>query len=227
MQPSNALHQLRQSPYRVKDPGSGKTIPVDRQFLFVALVAGASSETRKLAHPTKEGLFVTLALMTAGGGTITLTDSDGASSFDGTATSLTFVTAGDYLILESIPASATTYRWQVVRGCGVGGLTAVAASVTTLSASGGIGAFGATPPSSKPASANQAIVTQTQDALTDNSGGSASTTIAAISDTATKNAVASLVAELAKAKADVAGLITLTTALRAALVDNGTIKGSA
>jgi hypothetical protein len=49
--------------------------------------------------------------------------------------------------------------------------------------------------------------TQTQDDLTDNSGGSASTTIAAISDTATKNAVASIVAELAKAKADIKALL--------------------
>lgn len=56
----------------------------------------------------------------------------------------------------------------------------------------------------------------TQDALTDNSGGSASTTIAAISDTATKNAIASIVAQLAKIKVDVAARKTTVDAVIAA-----------
>ena len=53
------------------------------------------------------------------------------------------------------------------------------------------------------------VYTQTQDDLTDNSGGTASTTIASISDTATKNAVASLVAELALVKADILAILNL------------------
>ena len=51
------------------------------------------------------------------------------------------------------------------------------------------------------------VVTLTQDTLTDNSGGSASTTIASISDTATKNAIASIVAQLAKIKTDLAAVL--------------------
>lgn len=124
------------------------------------------------------------------------------------------------------------------------------------------------------ASANQANVTQsqgavtlTQDTLVDNTGGVASTTLAAETtftpsvawngssvypsaadasaitafETAAKNAIASLAAELNKvqtdiaatntaltaAKADVAALIVQNTAFRAALVSAGLIKGSA
>lgn len=78
------------------------------------------------------------------------------------------------------------------------------------------------------ASANQAALTaQSQTSLTDNSGGSASTTLASISDTATKNAVASLAAELALIKTDVAGIYTLLTAMRTALVNTGMMKGAA
>ena len=86
------------------------------------------------------------------------------------------------------------------------------------------------------ASASQAAVTQTQTALTDSSGGTAATTLAAITNAAnagsadvapTANAIASLAAELAKVKTDVAALTTLANALRAALVTDGIIKGSA
>lgn len=114
---------------------------------------------------------------------------------------------------------------------------------------------------------SQGTVTITQDALTDSTGGTPSTTLAletvfspsvawngssvfpsaadatalAAINTAQKNAIASLAAELAKvkvdiaatntaltaAKADVAALIVQNTAIRAALVSAGIIKGSA
>jgi hypothetical protein len=86
------------------------------------------------------------------------------------------------------------------------------------------------------ASANQGTVTQTQTSLTDNTGGAVSTTLAAITAgagyaqadaTATKNAIASLAAELALVKADHAAMITLVHSLRTALVNAGVIKGSA
>ena len=72
--------------------------------------------------------------------------------------------------------------------------------------------------------AHIADATQTQDSLTDNSGGTAGTTIAAITDTnnagsadvtPTKDAVASLAAQLAKVKTDVAD----TNAKVAAILD--------
>lgn len=86
------------------------------------------------------------------------------------------------------------------------------------------------------ASANQANVTQTQATLTDSTGGTASTTLAAITAgaayaqadmTAVKNAIATLKAELTKVKADVAALIVQNTALRAALMAANIIKGTA
>lgn len=80
----------------------------------------------------------------------------------------------------------------------------------------------------QPAAAGQAAAAvQSQDSLTDNSGGSATTTLAAISDTATKNAIASIAAQLAKIKTDVANIKTLQDATRTALVDTGIMKGAA
>jgi len=80
----------------------------------------------------------------------------------------------------------------------------------------------------QPAAAGQAAAAAiTQNTLTDNSGGLVSTTIAAISDTPTKDAVASIVAQLAKVKADIAARDTLLTAIRTALVNTGIIKGAA
>ncbi len=78
------------------------------------------------------------------------------------------------------------------------------------------------------ASASQAALgAVTSAALTDSTGGAASTTLAAISDTATKNAVASLAAQHAAVAADLLATRTLLTAIRTALVSSGIIKGSA
>ena len=90
-----------------------------------------------------------------------------------------------------------------------------------------LGFWNATPIVQPAAAGQAAAAAQTQDTLTDNSGGSASTTLAAISDTATKDAVASLAAQLAKIKADVAAVKTLEDAMRTALVNTGIMKGAA
>jgi hypothetical protein len=111
-------------------------------------------------------------------------------------------------------------------------------------------AFWGTTPLSQPADADQAAAAaQTQDSLTDSSGGTASTTLAAIDDSLTgtdgvgntaaavsdvnaqltiiANAIASLAAQLAKVKADVTADKTLGDAMRDALVDTGIMKGGA
>jgi hypothetical protein len=84
--------------------------------------------------------------------------------------------------------------------------------------------------------ATQAAVTQTQTALTDSTGGTASTTLAEIAAgvsydqadmTAAKNAIASLAAELALIKTDMANTQTLINKLRTDLVAHGLIKGAA
>ena len=89
-----------------------------------------------------------------------------------------------------------------------------------------LGLWGATPVVQQAHADQAAAASQTQDTLTDASGGSVSTTLASISDTATKNAVASLNAQLDKVKADVAAVRTLVNRLRTDLVTIGVIKGS-
>lgn len=90
-----------------------------------------------------------------------------------------------------------------------------------------LGIWGATPVV-RPSHADQdAAPALTQGTLTDSSGGTASLTLAAISDTPTKNAVASLAARLAEIKVDNLEMLTLVNRLRADLVTIGLIKGSA
>ena len=216
---------LGRAPYFIADPGNGNPITIVPEkvgTLGVVPIASVGVETRTVDAPTKAGLFVTLNMQVYGGAvTVTVT-----GTYDGSNSTLTLSAAGQWYMLYSITTAPGVYRWSLFPTTGLSG----GATATSLALSAGMGLFGSALLASQPASANQAVVTQTQDALVDNSGGSASTTIAVISDTATKNAVASLVAELAKARADVAALIVLTTALRAALVPTtgiGLIKGSA
>lgn len=90
-----------------------------------------------------------------------------------------------------------------------------------------LGFFNATPVV-QPAHADQAAMSApTQQALTDSTGGTASTTLATISDSATANALASVAARLGEAKNDVLALRTLANRLRSELVTLGLIKGSA
>jgi hypothetical protein len=99
-----------------------------------------------------------------------------------------------------------------------------------------LGFFDATPVVQPAAAAQAAAAAQTQDSLTDSTGGSASTTLAAITAgaaydqadlTAIKNAIASLAAQLAKVRTDVTNIKTLQDATRTALVNLGLIKGAA
>jgi hypothetical protein len=99
-----------------------------------------------------------------------------------------------------------------------------------------LGFWNATPVVQPAAAAQAAAAAQTQDTLTDSTGGSASTTLAAITAgatyaqadlTAIKNAIASLAAQLAKVRTDVTNIKTLQDATRTALVNTGLIKGAA
>ena len=89
----------------------------------------------------------------------------------------------------------------------------------------------------QPAHADQAAVaTQTQAGLTDNTGGTASVTLAAITAGAAydqadliaiKDAIASLAARFAEVKTDVTNIKTHQDATRTALVNSGLMKGAA
>jgi hypothetical protein len=100
--------------------------------------------------------------------------------------------------------------------------------------------YNATPVVQPAAAAQAAAAAQTQDAVTNSTGGSVSTTLAAITApaanattsltddmTAVKNALASIASQLAKIRTDVANIKTLQDAERTALVDLGLIKGAA
>jgi hypothetical protein len=99
-----------------------------------------------------------------------------------------------------------------------------------------IGFWNVTPVVQPAAAGQAAAAAQTQDSLTDSTGGTASTTLAAITAgaayaqadlTAIKNAIASLASQLAKIRTDVANIKTLQDATRTALVNTGIIKGAA
>jgi hypothetical protein len=99
-----------------------------------------------------------------------------------------------------------------------------------------IGFWNVTPVVQPAAAGQAAAAAQTQDSLTDSTGGTASTTLAAITAgaayaqadmTAIKNAIASLAAQLAKIRTDVANIKTLQDASRTALVNTGIMKGAA
>lgn len=99
-----------------------------------------------------------------------------------------------------------------------------------------IGFWNATPVVQPAAAGQAAAAAQTQDTVTDSTGGSASTTLAAITAgaaydqndiVAIKNAIASIAAQLAKIKTDVANVKTLQDATRTALVNTGIMKGAA
>ena len=99
-----------------------------------------------------------------------------------------------------------------------------------------LGFYNKTPVVQPAAAAQAAVAAQTQDAVTDSTGGSVSTTLAAIAAgaayaqgdmTAVKNALASIASQLAKIRTDVANIKTLQDAERTALVDLGLIKGAA
>jgi hypothetical protein len=99
-----------------------------------------------------------------------------------------------------------------------------------------IGFWNVTPVVQTAAAGQAAAAAQTQDSLTDSTGGTASTTLAAITAgaaydqadlTAIKNAIASLASQLAKIRTDVANIKTLQDASRTALVNTGIMKGAA
>lgn len=94
---------------RIPDPGDAGTIVVDRSPAVCILTTGASGETRTLAEPTAPGIRVQLSMSVHGGGDAVVTVA-GTVNQTGNNT-ITFGVATDVIFLESIPLTATTYRW--------------------------------------------------------------------------------------------------------------------
>ena len=169
----------------MNDPGPNHgPIYIDRQFAILPFNI-VDNEARTIAQPDRPGVLCFVELRNSPSSkSLTLTVQ---GTYDNTNSTLTFAqaTVKPWALLVSVITAA---------GGGAVGPNADTCQWRVLFAPGVTGT-GIT------------IPTQTQTALTDNSGGSASTTLASISDTPTKNAVASLAAELALVKADVAAIL--------------------
>ena len=107
MQPSNALHQIRKSPFAIVDPGDAGYIYIDRNWLYCPIVT-KTAETRILDGPPKAGLTARLGMTTdAGDCVVTVKDSAGATT--GTTT---FDDAADWAEYISIETSPGVFAWR-------------------------------------------------------------------------------------------------------------------
>ena len=169
----------------------------------------------------------TIAQLTALAATPDATDelviSDGGVTKKITVTNLTAATLG--LTGTKTVADGVNLAFNATTGSKLG--TAVTQK---------IGFWNVTPVVQPAAAGQAAAAAQSQDAVTDSTGGSASTTLAAITAgaaydqadiVAIKDAIASIAAQLAKIKTDVANVKTLQDATRTALVNTGIMKGAA
>ncbi len=133
--------QLHDGQYSIKDPGTTKTITVDKSMSVCHLVS-ATAETRTLGRPTSEGVIFTLYHLTDGGDiTVTVT---GNHNETGDST-LVFSDVGQFATFISFQTSAGVYFWRLVSHHGLGnisftesgsldGVTATAAELNGLDA---------------------------------------------------------------------------------------------
>jgi len=223
MSSHNILQQLHEGPFEVEDPGDGKTITVDRFFMTVRLVSGATAQTRTLAPPTRAGQFVSLVLHTAGASYITITVTNNYSK--GNADVVLLYAAQDFVTFFSIPVGSG-YEWRLLRGEG-GDMYQELGRGYDFVFDGTSGTKFGTNAAAKISFWAGAPVVQpsgaAQTALTDNSGGTADYTVEACPADSLANLAAA-------ANNNFKEVVTLLNALRAALAPTtGTalIKGSA
>lgn len=108
--PSSSLaFQLHGAQAIIKDPGTTKTIVVDRSMVTCQMTS-TTTETRTLAVPTRKGVVVTLHGFSIGG-TITVTVTSGYDVAGNTT--LVFSAAGQVATLRSVQTSSGTYVWRL------------------------------------------------------------------------------------------------------------------
>lgn len=99
--------------FKIADPGASGTISHgDKGIGFVPIVT-ATAETRMLEAPQRAGLFLALYLQTDGGNCVITAADSGTLNSTGNNT-ITMATEGDFVLLYSVPLTATTFRWQEV-----------------------------------------------------------------------------------------------------------------
>ena len=101
---------------KLKDPGSGGTISVNRSPANIQLVS-AGAEARTLSVPTRPGAILLVGAKTVAGD-ITLTVTSGFNTAGDTV--FTFTTSGQWAMFVSVETAADTYRWRLVSHYGLG-----------------------------------------------------------------------------------------------------------
>ena len=114
----NVLQQIAgTTELEILDPGSGRTIPVDRSMGICPVVTGGA-EARKIASPARAGIIITICLKTDGGNlTITGEGTEIINSGSGSETTAVMADAGDVLTLISIN-KGTSIIWAVIANHG-------------------------------------------------------------------------------------------------------------
>lgn len=134
MNPAYANNGLFRVGFQIADPGSGGKITpgVEQMFNYVDLVT-AAAENRSIADPAKAGQMLTIVMFTDGGDATVTADTavDEAGN-----TVITFNEVGQYLRLEGIALTATTFAWRVAGFDSVVGLGLGTSDVTIADGSG-------------------------------------------------------------------------------------------
>lgn len=134
MDAANLPFQQFLAPIEMVDPGTGKTIYVERSACLVPLTS-VGAETRTVANPTRPGAFLTLA-MKVDSGDITVTFS---TAYDeaGTTT-FVFSDPGQFIFLQSVRISTTAIAWRKIADHNIANLTlaqsAMLAGITATAA---------------------------------------------------------------------------------------------
>jgi hypothetical protein len=128
------LHDIRNAPFLMVDPGNAGVLRPDRWgAVFPIVTAGA--ETRTLPLPTKAGLICTV-ILDVRVGDLTLTVTEGYNQ--GGTTTIVFDTAGDWVTFVSVKVGAN-YRWRLIAQEGTGAFQTnanlLAAVINALSSS--------------------------------------------------------------------------------------------
>jgi hypothetical protein len=116
----------------IADPGSAGTITVNESLAVINLVS-AAAETRTLSLPTRQGVIISLHMMTDGGD-ITLTVASAYNEYGDTT--FVFSEVGQTLTLQSFQTSAGVYFWRTISHYGIANQTAA----NTMTAGSGVSA---------------------------------------------------------------------------------------
>jgi hypothetical protein len=127
----NALYNLMNAEFCVRDPGNAGTLVVE-QWMSTFKITTTGVETRTLPQPTKPGMVCVVGL-DVDGGDLTLTVTGGYNQAD-TAT-IVFGDAGDWVVFLSVEEGTSCF-WRVLQHEGTNAVTTNAtfteATVTSL-----------------------------------------------------------------------------------------------